>query len=131
MFYQTNVSFISNFGFYLPKINGICLHSAYGTVAAVRHNIKHKLAEYNGETEFPMTSVEPVSYPAPENPDAANAIYKTRNINSTIPVSLDFRGYGGQTWKPDGDEQSFQHDDVWGAADILWEVMIGEPSTAR
>jgi hypothetical protein len=125
IFYQTNVSFVAGFGFYIPKINGICLHSAFGTAGAMHHNIKHKLAEFNGETEFPISSVEPVSYPTAENPEPAHAIYRTRCINSTIPLSLDFRGYGGQTWKPDGDEETFQTHHVWGQASELWQLMIG------
>jgi len=124
LYYQTNVSFICPAGFYKPTISGICLHSAFGTVAAIRHNIQHKLAEYNGETEFPITSVEPVSYPTPENPDPAFAIYRTRCIQTTIPVSLDFRGYGVQSWQPDGSEPTWQTDDIWGESKSLWHHMI-------
>lgn len=128
MFYQKNVSFISSAGFFLPKVNGLCLHSAYGTAAAISHNIKHKLAEFNDETDFPGSSVEPVSYPTLENPDPANSIYRTRSINTDFSLSLDFRGYGGQTWEPDGNEEIYSHDDVWGDADVLWRVLIEEIS---
>lgn len=124
IFYQTNVSFISPLGFYTPKIQGMCLHSAFGTVASIRHNISHKLPELNGESGYPFSSVEPVSYPTSEKPDIANAMYRTRNVESTIPLSLDFRGYGEQTWQPDGTEPTWQNEDIWGNAGLLWKYMI-------
>lgn len=124
MFYQANISFIAPQGFYQPKINGVCLHSAFGTAKSIRHNIANKLAEFRGERDFPASSVEPVSYPSPENPNPANAIYRTRMVGSEHSLSLDFRGYGEQTWKPDGSEQSWQDDKIWGNAQGIWNAMI-------
>ncbi|MGI9523166.1 MAG: hypothetical protein ACR2PG_16130 [Hyphomicrobiaceae bacterium] len=124
IFYHTNISFLSSSGFFIPKEVGICLHSAFGTVAAMRHNMKHKLAEFNGETKFSASSVEPVSYPTPEKPSPANAIYRTRCINSQKTLSMDFRGYGGQTWQPAGDEETYQTHYDWGQASKLWQMII-------
>lgn len=126
MFYQLTVTFISPEGFYTPKVNGLCLHSAFGTVSAIRHNIHTKLLEFKGEREFPASSVEPCSYPSRQHPDPANKVYKTSNINTPMSLSLDFRGYddAGQTWKPDGTESTWQDDKVWGQAKSLWDKMI-------
>jgi len=126
MIYQRNVSFISAEGFFRPTIDGICLHSAYGTAAALRHNITHKLAEYKGETAFPASSVEPVAWPTRENRSPENANYRTILDDSKHSLSLDFRGYGQQTWRPDGSEPIWQHDEVWGDAALLWSAMIAD-----
>lgn len=124
MIYQQPVSFIGPAGFYTPHYVGPCLHSAYGTAAAIRHNMGEKWREFNGETGFPISTYEPLSYPSLENPDEANRHYRTMFSDYNQSVSLDFRGYGNQTWAPDGTEKTWQTDAVWGDANVLWSAMI-------
>lgn len=72
----------------------------------------------------PASLVEPVSFPSPENPDAANKACQTRINETGEPLSLDFRGYGEQTWKPSGRETKWQRDQHCGEASQLWSDFI-------
>ena len=124
MLYQLQVSFVCKHGFFRPEPEGLCLHCAYGTVASVRYNIELKWREFNEERDFPASSVEPCSYPTPENPDEANRAYLTRCVSHTDSLSLDFRVLDEQSWTPSGNELFWQYDRVWGHAGDLWSRYI-------